>query len=82
VAVSSRGTAQTSEAPFAAEADGVDIDVHAFEVGLYQFIDAREPQLFQNIAEKKQLDDQLKGTLNAVVKAFAATFAASKATAA
>src|SRR6187551_1167832 len=41
-------------------------DVHAFEVGLYQFIDSREPQLFRNIAEKKQLDDQLKGTLNAV----------------
>jgi F-type H+-transporting ATPase subunit alpha len=57
-------------------------DVHAFEVGLYQFIDSREPQLFQNIAEKKQLDDQLKGTLNAVVKEFAATFAASRATAA
>jgi F-type H+-transporting ATPase subunit alpha len=57
-------------------------DVHAFEVGLYQFIDSREPQLFRNIAEKKQLDDQLKGTLNAVVKEFAATFAASKATAA
>jgi F-type H+/Na+-transporting ATPase subunit alpha len=57
-------------------------DVHAFEVGLYQFIDSREPQLFRNIAEKKQLDDQLKGTLNAVVKEFAATFAASQATAA
>ena len=28
------------------------------------------------------LDDQLKGTLNAAVKEFAATFAASKATAA
>src|SRR6187397_2757793 len=55
-------------------------DIHAFEVGLYRFIDSREPQLFGNIAEKKQLDDQLKGTLNAVVKEFTATFAASKAT--
>src|SRR5436190_1639213 len=57
-------------------------ELRAFEVGFYQFIDSREPQLFQNIAEKKQLDDQLKGTLTAVVKEFAATFAASKATAA
>jgi F-type H+/Na+-transporting ATPase subunit alpha len=57
-------------------------DVRAFEVGLYQFIDSREPQLFRNIAEKQQLDDQLKGTLNAAVKEFAATFTASKATAA
>jgi F-type H+-transporting ATPase subunit alpha len=57
-------------------------DIRAFEVGLYQFIDSREPQLFRNIAEKKQLDDQLKGTLNAVVKEFVPTFAASKATAA
>jgi F-type H+-transporting ATPase subunit alpha len=57
-------------------------DIRAFEVGLYQFIDSREPQLFKDIAEKKQLDDQLKGTLNAVVKEFAATFAASKAAAA
>ena len=35
-----------------------------------------------NIAEKKQLDDQLKAALSAAVKEFAATFAASKATAA
>jgi F-type H+-transporting ATPase subunit alpha len=57
-------------------------EVRAFEVGLYQFIETRAPKLVGEIAEKKQLDDQLKGALNQVVKDFAATFAASKATAA
>jgi F-type H+-transporting ATPase subunit alpha len=57
-------------------------DMRAFESGLYQFIETRYSQLFRNIAEKKQLDDQLKGTLNEAVKEFAATFQASKATAA
>ncbi len=57
-------------------------DMRAFETGLYQFIETRYSQLFRGIAEKKQLDDQLKGTLNEAVKEFAATFQASKATAA
>jgi F-type H+/Na+-transporting ATPase subunit alpha len=57
-------------------------DLRAFEVGLYQFIDTRHAQLFRAIAEKKQLDDQLKTALSQAVKDFAATFAASKATAA
>jgi len=57
-------------------------DMRAFETGLYQFIETRYPQLFGGIAEKKQLDDQLKGTLTEAVKEFAATFQASKATAA
>ena len=38
-------------------------DVRAFETELYQFIDNRHPDLFRGIAEKKQLDDQLKATL-------------------
>jgi F-type H+-transporting ATPase subunit alpha len=57
-------------------------DLRAFETGLYQFIETRYSQLFRSIAEKKQLDDQLKGTLTEAVKEFAATFEASKATAA
>jgi F-type H+-transporting ATPase subunit alpha len=57
-------------------------DVRSFETGLYQFIETRHAQLFRTIAEKKQLDDQLKGALNDAVKEFAATFQASKATAA
>ena len=35
-------------------------DVRAFETELYQFLDTRHPQLFRGIAEKKQLDDQIK----------------------
>ena len=38
--------------------------------------------VFTNIVEKKILDDQLKGELDAVVKDFAASFAARKAAAA
>jgi F-type H+-transporting ATPase subunit alpha len=57
-------------------------EVRAFEVGLYQHIETRAPQLFKDIAEKKQLDDQLKGALTEAVKEFAATFTASRASAA
>ena len=46
------------------------------------FIETRHPQLFSGIAEKKQLDDQLKAALDAAVKEFAADFAARKAAAA
>jgi F-type H+-transporting ATPase subunit alpha len=57
-------------------------DVRAFETELYQFIDNRHPDLFRGIAEKKQLDDQLKATLAAAVKEFAGDFASRKAAAA
>jgi len=57
-------------------------DVRAFETELYAFIDARHPEVFRGIAEKKQLDDQLKAALDAAVKAFAGEFTARKATAA
>jgi F-type H+-transporting ATPase subunit alpha len=57
-------------------------ELRAFETELYRFIDNRYPELFRAIAEKKQLDDQLKGTLTEAVKEFASDFAARKATAA
>jgi F-type H+/Na+-transporting ATPase subunit alpha len=57
-------------------------DVHAFEADLYRFIDARSPQLFRAIAERKQLDDETKAALNSAVKEFAGDFAARKASAA
>src|SRR6188472_1994650 len=44
--------------------DGVALsDVHAFESELYSFIETRYPQIFRDIKEKKQLDDQTKGAL-------------------
>jgi F-type H+-transporting ATPase subunit alpha len=57
-------------------------DLAAFEKGLYEFIESRHPTVFKGIAEKKQLDDALKGALNGAVKDFAAEFSARKAAAA
>jgi len=57
-------------------------DLRGFAAELYAFIETRHPDVFSGIAEKKQLDDQLKAALDATVKEFAATFAARKATAA
>jgi F-type H+/Na+-transporting ATPase subunit alpha len=57
-------------------------DVPTFETELYSFIDSRHPELFRGIAEKKQLDDQLKASLDGAVKQFAAEFASRKAAAA
>jgi F-type H+-transporting ATPase subunit alpha len=57
-------------------------DVRAFESGLYEYIETRQPELFRAIAEKKQLDNELKATLDAAVKAFAGDFAASRSAAA
>jgi F-type H+/Na+-transporting ATPase subunit alpha len=57
-------------------------DVRAYEVGLYQFIETRHPQVFRTIAEKKQLDDQIKASLDAAVKEYGGEFASRKAAAA
>src|SRR5881396_327410 len=54
-------------------------DVGAFESELYAFTETRHPQVFRDIATKKQLDDQLKGALERAVKEFAGDFAARKA---
>ena len=53
-------------------------DLRAFEIELYQYIETRHPDLFRGIAEKKQLDDQLKAALTTAVKEFAGDFAAQK----
>ena len=57
-------------------------EVGAFEHEMYQFIETRAPEVFRGIVEKKQLDDQLKAALDAVVSEFAKDFAARKAAAA
>jgi F-type H+-transporting ATPase subunit alpha len=62
-----------------------DIPVHevlTFEVELFKFLENRHPAILSGIAEKKQLDEQLKGSLDATVKEFARDFAARKASAA
>ena len=55
-------------------------DVQAFEKELYQLIETRHGAVYAAILEKKQLDDQLKADLTAVVKEFAAEFAANRKT--
>ena len=57
-------------------------DLRAFETELYAYLETRHPQLFGSIAEKKQLDDGIKASLNEAVKQFASDFAARKAAAA
>src|SRR5438094_2548930 len=57
-------------------------ELRTFETELHKFIEARHPQLFPALAEKKQLDDQLKGALDAAVKEFAGDFATRRAAAA
>jgi F-type H+-transporting ATPase subunit alpha len=60
--------------------DGIPLsEVRNFETELYLFIESRHPELFRGIAEKKQLDDQLKPALTAAVEEFAKDFAARKA---
>ncbi len=54
-------------------------DVRQYETELYKFIETRHPDLFRAIAEKKQLDDQIKGALEQAVKEFAGEFAAIRA---
>ncbi len=51
-------------------------DVRQYEIELYKFIETRHPDLFRAIAEKKQLDDQIKGAIEQALKEFAGEFAA------
>jgi len=55
-------------------------DVRQYETELYKFMETRHPGLIRSIAEKKQLDDQIKGSLEQAVKEFATEFAAIRAT--
>jgi F-type H+-transporting ATPase subunit alpha len=54
-------------------------DVGAYEVELYRTFEVRYSGLLKNIAEKRQIDDALKGEINAALKEFGEQFAARKA---
>ncbi len=56
--------------------------VRAFETELYAFLDTRRAQLLASLAEKKQLDDQLKADLNQALKEVGDSFAGARKTAA
>src|SRR6187399_2563083 len=43
-------------------------DLRAFETGLHTFIETMAPGVLRGIAEKKQLDDEIKGAMNAAIK--------------
>src|SRR5262245_33497960 len=57
-------------------------EVRGYETELYAFLETRHPEVFRGIAEKKQLDDQLKAGLKSAVEEFTRDFTARKAAAA
>jgi len=57
--------------------DDIPVDkVTKFEAELYPFIEAKYPQIFEQIREKKALDDELKDMMNKAIEEFKATFSA------
>jgi F-type H+-transporting ATPase subunit alpha len=53
-------------------------DARKYEVELFKFLDSRRAQLLAALGQKGQLDDALKNDLNAALKEFGQTFAASR----
>jgi F-type H+-transporting ATPase subunit alpha len=63
--------------------DAVDVSlVRAYETELYQFLEARRPEVLTNLAARKQIDDEVKGQLTDALKEFSAQFTAGRKTAA
>jgi F-type H+-transporting ATPase subunit alpha len=61
--------------------DPVEVDqVRNYEVELFKFLDTRRAQLLSGLAEKKQIDDAIKGELNQALTEFGQTFAAARKT--
>ena len=54
-------------------------DLRRYEEELYKFVGSRHPGLLKAIADKKVLDDQLKGEMTSALKSFGETFAAARA---
>ncbi len=50
--------------------------VTVFEKELYPFVETKYPQVFEQIREKKALDDELKEMMNKAIEEFKATFSA------
>ena len=56
--------------------DKIPVDrIPDFEKGLYDFIEQRNAKLFDDIRQKKQIDDEIKKSLNALLTEYSATFA-------
>jgi len=59
--------------------DDIEVEqIRSFESELYKFVDSAHPGLFQEIREKKTLDDQLKPKVNAVLEEFKRRFVAER----
>ena len=56
--------------------------VGQYETELYQFVEAREPALFADLAERAVIDDDLKPRIIAILKEFTEQFIAARKTAA
>ncbi len=60
--------------------DNVEVDtIRGLEEQLHAFVESRHPSVLAGIVEKKQLDDDLKGKLNALLKEFVTDVAGVKA---
>jgi F-type H+-transporting ATPase subunit alpha len=57
-------------------------DVRRYEEDLYRFLETRHPAVLSSVAEKKILDDDVKGALEAALKEFGQQFGARTAGAA
>jgi F-type H+-transporting ATPase subunit alpha len=63
--------------------DSVEVEhVRAYETNLYQFLETSRPQVLTSLAEKKQLDDELKAALKDALTEFGKQFAAGRKAAA
>ncbi len=61
--------------------DAVPVEqVYDYEVELYKFLDTRRAQLLAAVAEKKELNDQIKSDLNQTLKEFGDQFLAAHKT--
>jgi len=54
-------------------------DLRTFEADLFTYLETMVPGVLRGIAEKKQLDDEIKATLSGALKEFSAEYAARKA---
>jgi len=63
--------------------DAIDVEqVRAYEIGLYQFLETSRPQVLTALAEKKQIDDDVKGALTEALTEFGKQFTAGRKVAA
>jgi F-type H+-transporting ATPase subunit alpha len=63
--------------------DAIDVEqVRAYEIGLYQFLETSRPQVLTALAEKKQIDDDVKGALKEALTEFGKQFTAGRKVAA